>query len=369
MNRSIITALALALVVETWLLTLYVPGLDSAKAARDSANTPVEAGLIKVRVRQSVARLTMTELVLTGRTEPSRQATLSAETKGRVIAVEAAKGARVTEGDIIVRIESGDREARLAEAKALLRQRQIEYEAARKLSIKGYQSQTRLAQSLAYLRAATARLRQIELDVERTTIRAPFSGVLQDRVVEVGDYLGIGDPLAVIVDLQPVVAIAQVTEREVAGVRLGQPGKVRLVTGDVVDGVVRYVSSVGEDGTRTFRVELEIPNEGGRLAAGLTAELRLPIAEVRAHVVSPALLTLTDDGTIGVKSVDSGGIVRFNPISIVAETPEGLWIAGLPNELTIITVGQEFVLDGQPADPVPEETGAAARTVQAGGDS
>ncbi len=369
MNRSIITALVLALLVETWLLTLYVPGMDRATAAGDAANTPVEAGLVKVRVRHSVARPTVTELVLTGRTEPSRQATLSAETKGRVIAVEAVKGARVSEGDIIVRIEPGDREARLAEAQALLRQRQIEYEAAKKLSIKGYQSQTRLAQSLANLRAAAARMKQIETDIERTTIRAPFSGVLQDRIVEVGDYLGIGDPLAVIVDLQPVVAIAKATEREVAGVWVGQPGKVRLVSGDVVDGVVRYVSSVGEEGTRTFRIELEIANQGGRLAAGMTAELRLPLAEVRAHVVSPAVLSLTDEGAIGVKSVDDRGIVRFNPITIVAETPEGLWIAGLPGEITIITVGQEFVLDGQSADPVPEETGASVRATPAGSGS
>ena len=369
MKMSVITALALALAVETWLLTLYVPGFEGASAVQESAIARQEAGLIKVRVRHSVARPKVTELVLTGRTEPSRQATLSAETKGRVVAVEAAKGKRVSEGDIIVRIDPGDRQARLAEAKAVLRQRQIEYEAFRKLSAKGYQSQTRLAESLANLRAATAHLKQIELDIERTTIRAPFTGVLQDRVVEVGDYLGTGDPMAVIVDLQPVIAIAQVTEREVAAVRPGQPGTVRMVSGEIVDGVVRYVSSVGEEGTRTFRIEVEIPNEGGRLAAGLTAELRLPLAEVRAHLVSPALLTLTDDGAIGVKSVDSGGIVRFNPVDIVAETPEGLWIAGLPDELTIITVGQEFVLAGQPADPVPEEAGASARAEQTGSGS
>ena len=357
MKWSIVTALVLALVVESWLLSLYIPGLGGAPEREGAPSGPVEARPVKVRVRHSAASPITTELVLTGRTEPSRMATLSAETKGRVIAVEAAKGAHVKAGDVIVRIDPGDRAARLAQARALIGQRKLEYDAGKKLSAKGFQSQTKLAEAKANLRTALAQLKQIELDIARTTIRAPFDGILQDRTVEVGDYLGIGDPAAIVVDLDPVLAVAQVAEREIGGVRPDQPGSARLITGEIVTGRVRYVSAVGETGTRTFRIELEIPNAERRVAAGLTAELRLPLDEALAHLISSAVLTLTDDGAVGVKSVDEGGVVRFHAVGIEADTPEGIWITGLPEELDIITVGQEFVLEGQKVEAVPEGDG------------
>ncbi len=354
MKWSVVIALALALVVESWLLSLYIPGLGGAPEPAAATTEPAKAGPVKVRVRHSTASPIVTELVLTGRTEPSRVATLSAETRGRVIAVEAVKGAHIKAGDVIVRIDPGDRKARLSEARALINQRQLEYDAARKLSEKGYQSKTRLAESRANLRTAAARLKQIQLDIERTAIRAPFDGILQERAVEIGDYLGVGDPVAVLVDLNPVLVVAQVAEREIGGIRPDQPGSARLVSGAVMTGRVRYVSVVGQTGTRTFRIELEIPNEGGNVAAGLTAELRLPLDTVPAHLVSSAVLTLTDDGEIGIKSVDESGVVRFHAVGIEADTPEGIWITGLPGELDIITVGQEFVLDGQKVEAVPE---------------
>ena len=354
MKWSVVIALALALVVESWLLSLYIPGLGGAPEPESVPTGPAAAGPVKVRVRHSTASPVITELVLTGRTEPSRKATLSAETKGRVIAVEATKGAHVKAGDVIIRIDPGDRKARLSEARALISQRQLEYDAGKKLSLKGYQSQTKLAEAKANLRTALAQLKQIQLDIERTTIHAPFDSILQERAVEVGDYLGVGDPVAVLVDLDPVLVVAQVAEREIGGIRLDQPGTARLVTGAVMIGRVRYVSAVGETGTRTFRIELEIPNEDDNVAAGLTAELRLQLNEVPAHLVSSAVLTLTDVGAIGVKSVDEGGVVRFHAVGIEADTPEGIWITGLPEELDIITVGQEFVLDGQKVEAVPE---------------
>jgi multidrug efflux system membrane fusion protein len=309
---------------------------------------------MRVQVRNSVSETRIDSLVLTGQTEPSRHATVSAETAARVVAVEAEEGAAVKKDDIIVRLATDDRKALLEEAQALVNQRRIEYTAASKLTSKGYQTQTRLAETKANLEAAEARLRRIQVDIERTVIRAPFDGIIQTRMVEVGDYLKIGDPVALVIDLDPLIAVAQVSEREIVGVAKDGEGKVRLISGDIIGGRVRYVSSIGSENTRTFRVELEIENAEIRLTAGLTAEIRLPVAAVEAHNMSPAALTLDDTGVIGVKIVDAQNIVQFHPIQLVSDGLDGIWVGGLPREATIITIGQEFVLPGQTVTPVPE---------------
>ncbi|MDH5410944.1 MAG: efflux RND transporter periplasmic adaptor subunit [Alphaproteobacteria bacterium] len=356
MKSSYAMALVIALAAVGWLASPYLTG-GTANEVEVPEATPaavVTKAPMRVQVRESIAEIRINSLILTGQTEPSRHATVSAETAARVIAVEAEEGSVVKKGDIIVRLATDDREALLAEARALLKHRQIEYSAANKLSSKGYQTQTKLAETSANLESAEAHLRRIEIDMERTVIRAPFDGVIQTRMVEVGDYLKVGSPVALVIDLDPLIAVAQVSEREIAGVVNGVDAKVRLVTGDIIDGRVRYVSSVGSEGTRTFRVELEIDNAENRLAAGLTAEIRLPVAAVEAHNMSPAALTLDDTGVIGVKIVDARNIVRFHPIQLVSDGLDGVWIGGLPREATIITVGQEFVLPGQTVTPVPQ---------------
>ena len=194
----------------------------------------------------------------------------------------------------------------------------------------------------------------MEIEIEDTVIRAPFEGVLDSRAVEIGDFLEIGDPVATVVDLDPCLIVAQVSERDIGAVELGAPGTAELVTGQTVAGSIRYVSRVSDPVTRTFRVELEVPNPAREIVHGVTAELHLPIAETRAHFVSPAVLTLADDGTIGVKSVDETDTVRFRPVEIVRDTAEGVWLGGLPERFRLIIVGQEFVHDGMQVKPLPE---------------
>lgn len=360
MKSSYIIALLITLAAVGWLASPYLAsgtadGTEGAQASTQQEVVVAKAPM-RVQVRNSVAETRINSLILTGQTESSRHATVKAETAARVVAVEAEEGAAVKKDDVIVRLATDDRQALLEEARALLKQRNIEYSAASKLSSKGYQTQTRLAETKANLEAAEARLRRIQIDIERTVIRAPFDGVIQTRMVEMGDYLKVGDPVALVIDLDPLIAVAQVSEREVADVANGIEGKVRLVTGDIVNGRVRYISSVGSEGTRTFRVELEIDNAENRLAAGLTAEIRLPVKAVEAHNMSPAALTLDDTGVIGIKTVDAQDVVRFHPIQLVSDGLDGIWVGGLPREATIITVGQEFVLPGQTVTPVPEDS-------------
>ncbi len=378
MQRSYLIALLIALTATVWMLSPYLEAYLWPTGATGEGGAEVEstaepaggpARTLRVSVRRSVAETRVKSLTLTGQTDPSRRATLKAETAGRIVAVAADKGVAVKEGDVIARLAMNDRQSRLDEARALVKQRQIEYDAAQSLSSKGFQTQIRLAETRSLLEAAQAQLRRIELDIEHTAIRAPFDGVLQDRLAEVGDYVGVGDPVAVVVDLDPILAVAQLSEREAAAVQRNSDGQARLITGEVVDGRVRYVSVVGSAGTRTFRVELELENGDNRIPAGLTAEVSLPIESVPAHRLSPAALTLNDAGIVGVKTVDETDIVRFHPVELVGAGPDGVWIGGLPREVTIITIGQEFVLPGQAVIPVPESLTGTPSAAAAGGPS
>lgn len=188
-------------------------------------------------------------------------------------------------------------------------------------------------------------------------MRAPFEGVVDDRVVEVGDYVDAKDPIATVVDLDPIKFVAFVTERDVYDLQVGNEAVIRMLDGQEIAGRITFLASRAGEAARTFRVEVEAPNPDRRIVAGLTSSLRLPVTTRLAHKLSPAVLTLDDDGTIGVKTVDAEDVVQFHPVTILGSTQDGVWLAGLPEQVRIVVVGQEFVVAGEKVRPVPVEGG------------
>ncbi len=331
-----------------WARTAYQPPSVASSGEEAPAATAV-------RTKTSTARARVRKVMVRGRTAVNRAVTVMAETAGRVTRVEVARGAEVAAGDVLVRLALDERNARLAEARAILRQREIEFQAAMRLSAKGFRAVTKTAEAAALLDRAKAALKTIEVDIAHTVIRAPFAGVVELRQAELGAFIDRGKPVARIVDRSPLLVVGQVTEREVGLIARGQPAMARLVTGDVVEGRVRFVATVADPATRTFRIEIEVANADRRLVAGITAEISIPIETLTAHLVSPAMLTLDDDGVIGVKSVAEDSIVAFLPVEILGEEPDGVWLTGLPETVTLITIGQEFVRDGETVRVTPTE--------------
>jgi multidrug efflux system membrane fusion protein len=355
MNKPLLLAVAIAVGAALW-----VASGEFARSAREPASNDETEALAtesaptpSVRVRTLVAEPRAESIAVLGRTEPSRTITVRAETQGTVAAIEAVEGAPVAAGDILARLAEDDRPARLDEAKALVEQRAIELNAAQKLADKGYQTQVRAAEMVALSEEARARLAAIKLDLARTVISAPFDGAIERRDVEIGYFVAVGDAVAYIVDLDPILIVAELTERDVGRIAQGQAATARLVTGATVDGVIRFVGRVADPETHTFRVELEVPNPEGRIVAGMTAELDVPLEPVAAHRVTPAVLTLDEAGVVGVKTVDADGRVAFHPVELVGDNPDGMWITGLPETATVIVVGQEFVTAGQAVTSVP----------------
>jgi multidrug efflux system membrane fusion protein len=336
-------------------------GLGDAPPETEARAQRGEGAAMRVSVRTSTAKTITREIVVSARTEPDRAVEVKAETEGLVVTIGAERGAFVAAGRPIVELDMRDREARLAETEALIRQRELEYEAAERLLDQQFISASEFAGIEAFLVGARAARERILLDIEHTAIAAPFDAVVFDRLVEVGDYVAAGDPIAQLVDTDPLIVVGNVNESDIGALAVGGAGIARVLAGPEIAGIVRYLAPVAEESTRSFRVELAIPNPGFALPAGTSAQLLLGGEEITAHTRSAALLARPDDGTVGVKSVDANNRVQFLPIEIAGSTPEGMLVTGLPLEVSIISVGQGFVADGQVVIPVEDSADTSAR--------
>lgn len=353
---SFVLAIAIAATIVFWMASGQIDDDEDAHSEGPAAASADDGQLTSVRVAMIAAQNRDSTLTIRGRTEALRKVTLRAETQGAIVSMPTERGAFVSEGDLICEIATNDRAARLEEARANLALRRAENDAARELGERGFRSDIQRAGALAALNSAQAAFRAAEVDLGRTQITAPFDGILDERFVNVGDYMSPGAPCGVVVDQNPFLIVGQVSERDVSSLQTGALGFGRLIDGTEVQGRIRFIGTQADPSTRTFRVELEVENEDSSLRDGITSNIIVPTRSEMAHQISPAILSLADTGQIGVKLVDDEDIVRFTPIEIVADDGEGFWIRGLPNVARLIIVGHEYVVDGQHVNPVEVST-------------
>lgn len=344
MKSSYWIALGVAVAATLWMVSGQIYREDSA--AQPATNKESVPELMRVQTAIFTADEVERELVLHGHTAAARSITLKAETAGYISHIAVERGASVEGGELLLQLADDGRKERLREAEALIRQRELEYKASRTLKEKGLRAETQMAEAETQLESARSQLATIQVDIDKTSVRAPFSGVLEKRPVELGDYLGVGDPVVTLVELAPFIVVADVSEQEIGKIALGDSASARLITGEEYQGRVRYIAPAADAATRTFTVELEVPNPENRRLLGITAEIRFPLGKSEGHRLSSSLLSLNDAGLIGVKGVDDKGFVHFYPVTIVKTDTEGLWLGGLPRQIQLITVGQDFVQDG-----------------------
>ncbi|MFD2167749.1 efflux RND transporter periplasmic adaptor subunit [Thalassotalea euphylliae] len=347
-QRPYIIAVTIAIVLVAWMLSGGEKAPQQTKSAED---VNYEIPVPKVRVESMLAQPVHNTVELYGRTEPDRVTTLKAEVPGKIVEVLAKRGARVSKGDIIARIDIKDLESRLLRSKALLAQRELEYEGALRLNKDGYQGAVQLSRAEADLVAVKAEIKRLEIDIANTIIKAPFDGVMNTRYVEQGDYVKDGDQIAMIADLDPLVVRAHVTENQISNLNVGQNAKIKLLNDQRAEGTIRYIASVADDATNTFKIEVAIENAAYGMLAGLSGEVEIAMEEVAAIKVSPALLALDEDGNVGVKTVVDNH-VKFTGINIVKSESDGVWLSGLGDKVDLITLGQGFVRAGDQVEAV-----------------
>ena len=329
-----------------WLLT----GLFSDSETVSEQEQHEEAHVTRVRVLDSQAQNLTRESAASARTAPIRQVSLRAEQSGRLEEILVHRGQQVKAGDVLARLDVGDRRATLAQAQAKQKQRELEHKAAKKLHKQAIISDVELATAYSNLLQAQADRVEAQTALDNCFIRAPFAGVLETRLLDIGHFVNVGDEYGRFIQRQPFLVRAQVPEDVVVYLKAGQSARARLPDGREVDGRLRYVASQADESTRTYPVELEVRGLTEPVIAGGSAVLMLPLELVRAHVIEPSSLALNDAGEFGVKAVNAQGVVEFHLATIAQANQNEVWLTGLPDRLRIITVGQGFVSRGDKVD-------------------
>ena len=366
MNISRTAALALVIVAGAWILSGYLfphdnPGSKAAVRANEQA-----AKLFRVAVLNAKSEQHSRKLMLSGRTEADRKVMTVARTGGLLTELRVRRGQPVKKDEVIAVLSDEAREAQVTQARALLSQRRIELEARQRLLQTGAVPKLEVVNLEAQVKAAEAALATAEAERDRGVVRAPWAGVVTDVPAEIGTsaFSMAGKEIALVIALDPMLAVAEAAERNLGGIKVGAPAEIRLVTDQKVTGRVRFVSKSAVTSTRTYRVEVEIPNGDGAIPDGITAEIALRMEPQAATRVPRSALTFSSGGAIGVRTVDAEDTVQFVPVAVLEDAQADMWVAGIANGTRVIVQGQDFVREGQkvmavPADPAANQVSQA----------
>lgn len=390
---AIVVSIALyALVFERESLLAFA---QVESGVEETIEDDVKLNPISVVAMTSQAVTVDSAVIMRGRTEAARQVTVASEISGLVISEPIRKGAFVDAGDLLCQLDPGTLAAQLAEGRARLaeaqgrvpeaqatvleasarvREAEINVNVARRLSEDGFASETRLISAEAALEAANAGVQRAssqvisaqagiegaqatvaadEREIERLNITAPFAGLLESDTSELGSLMQPGAPCATIIQLDPIKLVGFVPEASISQISVGAMAGARLTTGQEVVGQVTFLSRSADEQTRTFRVEVRVPNADQLIGDGQTAEIVVASDGRMAHLLPASSLTLDNDGAIGIRAIvtQDGSdieIARFMPVGIMRDTIDGIWVTGLPDTVDVIVVGQEYVTDGVP---------------------
>jgi multidrug efflux system membrane fusion protein len=354
MRASRITAVGLVAAATLWILSGHLIPHESAdskaalQAREGKADKPFRVAVTDTRVTPHSRKL-----VLSGRTEAAQKVVILARTNGLLQEMKVHRGSRVKKGDVIAILSDDAREAQVQQARALLDQRRIELDAKRRLAETNAIPRLELNSLEAQFKAAEAAVATAEAERDRGKITAPWDGVITE-VAEVGTsaFAMAGKEIAQVVGLDPMLVVVEVSERRVSQVKPGDRADVKLVSGPAREGRIRYVSQSAVAATRTYRVEVELPNADHAIPDGITAEVTIPLSPVPATRVPRSALVFSSAGDLGVRAVDAGGKVAFFPVTVVEDDQSYMWVDGLPDGARVIVRGQDFVREGNSVEAV-----------------
>ena len=405
MKKSIFIASFILLVVVGWIGSgqfTDVNAQDDTSPSTDSSNEAVEKVVVedtgnKVEVKEFNFSQIDQSIELQGQTTHNKKIDVKSETTGNIIDIAFKRGDKVSKGDELIKISIENRKEllnsakkdldrlnkelelneknkinRLSQNKELIKLYEIEFASAKQLIDKGLSSKSKL--SLASFNLANARsdqedilitfesqqssigaqianvrsqLKNIELDIDKTVINSPFSGIISDKMIEESEYITPGNIMFTIIDLNPIKIQGYLSEFDVNKVSLGTKAIIENTNGLKKNGTISFISPSAETSTRTFEITIEADNADLSFKSGITTKITIAGSELKAHKIPPSILTLQDDGTVGVKAVNDENIVIFYPTTSVKDTIDGIWVSGLPDKVNLIVTGQEYVAVGE----------------------
>ena len=407
MKKSIFIATFILLLVVGWIgsgqFSNNVVAQDETTQAVSEAetsyseNNEVDEFTFSVETKIFTSSLIDQSIELQGQTIHNKKIDVKSETSGNINSIKFSRGDNVSENSEMLTISLEDRKEKLLSAQKdlerlskeiilneknrdnLLRQNverielyEIEYASAKQLIDKGLSSKSKL--SLASFNLANAKadredikikfestlasleaqitnvksvLKNIKLDIDKTSIKAPFDGIISEKMVEETEFISVGTPLFSIIDLDPIKIEGYLSEFDVNKVSVGTKAFIEDSNGIKKNGIISFISPSAETSTRTFEITIEADNKDLSYKSGITTKIIIKGSELKAHKIPPSILTLLDDGTVGVKAVDNENMVTFYPTKTIKDTIDGMWVSGLPEKVNLIVSGQEYISIGE----------------------
>ncbi|WP_067218713.1 efflux RND transporter periplasmic adaptor subunit [Marinomonas gallaica] len=366
LKQGPILALGIAAIAIIWMFA-GGHGITHAQSSQDKEPQKVEKSpineskksvtstLFKVQTKISHAQMVQDTLQLSGQTEANQTLSITAQSAGRVTSVNARQGDIIQSGTTLVTIDDRALRSKIQYAKALIKQNTLELEGIRRLTSQKLSSDVSAASAEAKLADAKANLTALQVDLENRHITAPFSGSINEMSIQTDQWLNAGEHVADIIDLSPLKVTANVPQIHLTDIGLDRAVTIEINSDQRALGNISFISKLADTRTRTIPIEVEIPNSDGRISAGLSATLLIPLSETLAHKLSPALLSINKDGQMSVKTVSENNLVESHEVIVVRSDRDHVYVKGLPNTVTLITTGQGFVSAGDTVATQPVE--------------
>jgi membrane fusion protein, multidrug efflux system len=352
-----VAAIVVLIVAGAWVATGEFSAVGSQEAKAGEGNDPAAspaspdvAAPAPLRTVAAVAPVFADHarvIRIAGATEADKSAVLAARSDGIVEMLGVAQGDDISADTLVLKLVGADVAAEVATATASLAQATQQLEVGEKLFARGGLAELELTTRRSAKAAAEAALQQAQSAEDRLLLKAPFAGTVDRVDVELGEWVQTGTPIATVLALDPIVVKAEVSERDVAFVSINGKAQVRLVNGTELEGTIRHLAKQASAGTRTFVVEVALPNPNRKIGSGMTAEVQLFAAPVKSVTVPRSVITISDDGFIGLRVVGADNLAQFAPVTLLDDTPSGMIVTGVPDGVRIIVAGQDLVRNGE----------------------
>lgn len=335
---------------------------ESAPAETPKAEAPAELPTVGVAVIPQIEHARSVKI--SGVTEADKQTVMTARSGGIIDELAVKQGDPVKQGQVIARIAPEGRDATLRTAEQLLEQRKAEADATSRLVKQGTLATLQGDAAMSALRAAESQVEAAQADMEKLDVVAPYDGIINTLDIEKGATVSAGMAVATLISLDPIIGVGEVNEADLGVARVGDVAELRLVSGATVNGTIRYISRSAQAATRTYTVEVKVPNPDLKISAGMTTEVILRGQPVLATPVPRSVVALNDAGDLGVRTVDDNDVVQFHPIDIVDDTTGALILGGIPKGARVIVAGQNTVADGAKVNPVEADSATIKKLVE-----
>lgn len=335
------------------ILTVVTKLPKRKRDAPPTAAPPVNVTVMTVVVEPQLADTFELPAVV----DPNRIVTVSAEVAGRIERIGPKKGNYVLAGDLLIQLNADLVRPEFDIAKAQVERDQIEFDRMTNLAKENAATRRDLDNATTQLAISKARLDGIRARLDRTRILAPTSGVLNDLLVEEGEYVSPGDPLAEVVDTDTVKVIVEVPERDIAFFAVGEKAEVFVnAMGQERSqvGTITFISKLADPRTRSTRMEITLQNKEGLLRSGQIVRVRLTRRILKDAVLIPLLAVIPMENSKAVYVVSSTeaqrrevelGIIKGDSVQVTH---------GLEPGERLIIAGHRFVAPGQKVNTVSE---------------